>query len=265
MVKKIFNEINEFSRKIAREAGTILIEGFRSGDAEISYKSRTDMVTSVDRESEEYLYGEIRMAWPDHGIVAEEGNSIEGEGDFLWYVDPLDGTNNFAHGIPVFSVSIGVWSVPMERMVSGVVYVPCLDEMFHALRGSGSFCNGKQIDVSKTDDIRYSLIATGFPYGKDELERNNLRQFNAVLPTAQGVRRMGSAAIDLAYVAMGRLEGYWELHMHSWDIAAGMLLVEEAGGKVTDYHGGPCLPDEPDVVATNGHIHSQLLDLLKNC
>ncbi len=258
-------EINEFSQKIARKAGSILLEGFRAGDTVVSYKSRTNLVTDMDRASEYYIYNEIRKRFPDHGIVAEEGSSVEGDGDFVWYVDPLDGTNNFAHGLPVFSVSIGVRSISEDRMVSGVVYVPCLDEMIHAVNGDGAFCNGKKILVSKTDDISLSLIATGFPYGKDELERNNLRQFNAVLPVAQGVRRMGSAAIDLSYVAMGRLEGYWELYMNSWDIAAGMCVLEEAGGTVTDYFGGTCRPENPDIVASNGLIHGQLLHLLKNC
>jgi myo-inositol-1(or 4)-monophosphatase len=255
-------EFAGFARDISVEAGTILLRGFRSERTVVSYKSRTDLVTDADRASEDFLVGRISKRFPDHAIIAEEGSRKDATGGYLWYVDPLDGTNNFAHGLPLFCISIGVFSVDLKRVVAGVVYNPFLDEMFIAERGAGAFLNGKAIHVSLTDNAGISLVATGFPYDKAVSDNNNLREFNRILPRIQGVRRMGSAAIDLSYVACGRLDGYWEGKLSPWDTAAGSLMVEEAGGRVTRYDGGQYYPDYPEILESNRKIHEELSSLL---
>lgn len=254
--------IAAFAREIALEAGTILLRGFRSDRTVISYKSRTDLVTDADRASEAHLVSRIAERFSDHAIIAEEGSRKDAAGGYVWYVDPLDGTNNFAHGLPFFCVSIGVFSSEEQRVIAGVVYNPFLDEMFTAVRGRGAFLNGAPIRVSAIDDIGISLVATGFPYDKAVSENNNLKEFNRIILRIQGIRRMGSAAIDLSYVACGRLDGYWEGKLNSWDMAAGSLIVEEAGGKVTRYDGGLFHPEYPEIAASNGKIHDQLIQLL---
>ena len=255
-------EFIDFTREISKEAGIILLRGFRSDKTVISYKSRTDLVTDADRASEAFLVDRISKRFPDHTIIAEEGSRKDAAGGYIWYVDPLDGTNNFAHGIPLFCVSIGVFSIELRQVVAGVVYNPFLNEMFTAVRGKGAFLNEMPIRVSSLDDIGISLVATGFPYDKAISENNNLKEFNRIIPRIQGIRRMGSAAIDLSYVACGRLDGYWEAKLNSWDMAAGSLIVEEAGGRVTRYNGGNFHPEFPEIAASNGKIHNQLLSLL---
>ena len=254
----------DFAREISREAGAILLRGFRSGKTVISYKSRTDLVTDSDRASEQHLVERISKRFPDHDIIAEEGGRKEAAGEYIWYVDPLDGTNNFAHGLPFFCVSIGVYSTALKQVVAGVVYNPFLDELFTAVRGGGAFLNDRPIRVSHLDDIGVSLVATGFPYDKATSENNNVKEFSRIILRIQGIRRMGSAAIDLSYVACGRLDGYWEAKLKSWDMAAGSLIVEEAGGRVTTFSGGLFNPEYPEIAATNGIIHNQLIALLEN-
>ncbi len=251
-----------FARTIALEAGPILLKGFRSKDTVISYKSRTDLVTNIDKESEEFLFGRISYQFPAHAIIAEEGSRKDAPGEYLWYIDPLDGTNNFAHGLPFFCISLGVYSVEAGKIIAGVVYNPYLDEMFTASRGKGSFLNGQRIGVSSLDNIGICLIGTGFPYNKENAETNNTREFIRFLPRIQGIRRIGSAALDLCCVACGRLDGYWEGRLNSWDTAAGSLIVEEAGGAVTRYDGGPYHPEFPEIVASNGRIHAQMIHIL---
>ena len=258
------DEFIDFARDISKEAGIILLRGFRSGKTVISYKSRTDLVTDADRASEAFLVDRISKRFPTHAIIAEEGSRKDAAGGYIWYVDPLDGTNNFAHGLPLFCVSIGVFSVEFQQVVAGVVYNPFLNEMFTAARGTGAFLNETPIRVSSLDDIGVSLIATGFPYDKATSENNNLKEFNRIITRIQGIRRMGSAAIDQSYVACGRLDGYWEAKLNSWDMAAGSLIVEEAGGRVTRYDGGIFHPEYPQIAATNGKIHNQLLTLLSH-
>ncbi|MBN1495853.1 MAG: inositol monophosphatase [Spirochaetes bacterium] len=254
--------IAAFAEEVSREAGKILLRGFRSDRTVVSYKSRTDIVTDCDKASEAFLVDAIAKRFPDHTIIAEEGSRRDAAGDYVWYVDPLDGTNNFAHGLPFFCVSIGVFSVRLEQIIAGVVYNPILEETFTAVRGGGAFCNKKPIRVSSIKDIGISLIATGFPYDKDISVNNNLKEFNRIILRIQGIRRMGSAAIDLSYVASGRLDGYWEGKLNPWDMAAGSLIVEEAGGMVTRYNGGPFHPEYPEIAASNGLIHAQLIQLL---
>jgi myo-inositol-1(or 4)-monophosphatase len=256
--------IVDFAREISKEAGAILLRGFRSGRTVISHKSRTELVTDADRASEALLVARISKQFPTHAIIAEEGSRKEASGGFIWYVDPLDGTNNFAHGLPFFCVSIGVFSVELQQVVAGVVYNPFMGEMFTAVRGRGAFLNDAPIRVSTLEDIGDSLVATGFPYDKAVSEKNNIREFNRIITRIQGIRRMGSAAIDLSYVACGRLDGYWEGKLKSWDMAAGSLIVEEAGGRVTRYDGGMFHPEFPEIAASNGKIHNQLLALLSD-
>jgi myo-inositol-1(or 4)-monophosphatase len=256
------DDFADFAREISGEAGSILLKGFRSSKTVISYKSRTDLVTDADRASEQHLVERISKRFPDHDIIAEEGSRKEAAGVYIWYVDPLDGTNNYAHGLPFFCVSIGVYSTKLKQVVAGVVYNPFLEELFTAVRGAGAFLNDKPIHVSLLDDIGVSLVATGFPYDKATSDNNNLKEFNRIILRIQGIRRMGSAAIDLSYVACGRIDGYWEGKLKSWDMAAGSLIVEEAGGRVTTYNGGPFDPEYPEIAATNGRIHNQLILLL---
>jgi myo-inositol-1(or 4)-monophosphatase len=254
----------DFACEISKEAGKILLRGFRSGSTVISRKSWSELITDADSASEELLVARISKKLPTHAIVAEEGTRKDAPGGYIWYIDPLDGTNNFAHGLPFFCVSIGVFSVELRQVVAGVVYNPFMDEMFTAARGKGAYLNGKPIQVSKLEALGDSLVATGFPYDKAVSEKNNLREFNRIITRIQGIRRMGSAAIDLSYVACGRLDGYWEGKLKPWDMAAGSLIVEEAGGLATRYDGGVFHPEFPEIVASNGKIHSQLLALLSD-
>lgn len=257
-----YDELALFSEEIARGAGAILVRGFRSDDTIVSYKGRTDLVTNMDRASEEYLITGISGRFPDHSIVAEEGSGKTAGGDYLWYVDPLDGTNNFAHGIAQFSVSIGIYSITAGDIVVGVVYDPYHEEMFTAVAGKGSYKDGILIHVSSAADLEASILATGFPYDKHVNVDNNLKEFSRIVPHIQGVRRMGSAALDLASVACGRIDGYWEKGIKPWDIAAGILIVKEAGGTVSGYRGETINVLGDRIVASNGLIHRQLTELL---
>lgn len=254
--------IIESAIEFCRNAGGILMSGFRSESTTVSYKSRTDLVTNIDNESEEYIVSAIRQRFSGHSIVAEEGRGIETGSEFIWYVDPLDATNNFAHGIPFFCVSIGVYSRTEKRVVCGAVYDPCHDEMFHAVKGKGAFCNGSGISVSGIADLGIALLATGFPYAKDDMDKNNLKEFCRFLPGIQCIRRLGSAALDLCYVASGRIDGFWEPMLKPWDTAAGSLIVQEAGGTVTKYNGSEYDPLYPQILASNGLLHRKMTDIL---
>ena len=255
--------IAEFAEEISISAGNILLKGFRSKSTTISYKSKTNLVTNIDKESEEYLFNKIRKKYPGHSIVAEEGSRRDTKGEFRWYVDPLDATNNYAHGIPFFCISIGVFSVEIKRIVAGIIYDPYHNEIFKGIKEGGAFLNGERIHTSSIDDIGISLVATGFPYNKKDTKNNNLTEFNTLLPCVQGARRIGSAALDLAYVASGRLDGYWEPGLFPWDMAAGSLIVQEAGGIVTKYNGDPFDPEYPEILASNNRLHEKMIHLLK--
>jgi len=258
VTESIIESAMEFSRK----AGDILLSGFRSKNTIVSYKSRTDLVTNIDKESEEYIVSAIQSRFSGHSIVAEEGSGRETESEFIWYVDPLDATNNFAHGIPFFCVSIGVYSKVQKGIICGAVFDPCHNEMFYAEKGKGAFCNGSRINVSSISDLGIALLATGFPYAKDDMERNNLREFSRFLPGIQCIRRMGSAALDLCYVASGRVDGFWEPLLKPWDTAAGSLIVQEAGGMASKYDGSEYDPLYPQMLASNGLLHGQMVDIL---
>ncbi len=246
----------------AIEAGRILRWHFRSG-LEIQHKGEIDLVTEADRASEHAILSRLRSAFPDHAVLAEESGGTARASPWLWVVDPLDGTTNFAHGFPVFAVSIALLHEG-QRML-GVVYDVMRDELFTARRGEGAFLNGRPIRVSRTPRLAEALLVTGFPYDRQESPFDNTREFVGLLKRCHGVLRVGSAALDLASVAAGRLDGYWEFRLSPWDLSAGALLVEEAGGRVTTPQGEPLPALGVDVVATNGHIHDELLRALSMC
>jgi myo-inositol-1(or 4)-monophosphatase len=244
----------------AREAGEILLSGLGK-DIQIDHKSEIDLVTEIDRRSEAFLLQKIREHYPNDKIVAEESGILEGANGHIWHIDPLDGTVNYAHGVPFFSVSLGY--VENGQIVLGVVYDPVRDELYTAEKGQGAFLNGKRLKVSSADQLIQSLLVTGFPYDIRERQENNLDHYANLSLCSQGVRRLGSAALDLCYVAAGRLEGFWEVEIQSYDIAAGALIVEEAGGLVTDVRGGPDFLSPPcSILATNGKIQQDMLEAL---
>jgi myo-inositol-1(or 4)-monophosphatase len=256
------DEVLEFTEDIAIGAGQILLKGFRSDKTITSFKSRTNLVTYIDKKSEKFLFENIRKKFPDNTIIAEEGSRSYADGDLIWYVDPLDATNNYAHGIPFFCISIGIFSKEAGKIIIGLVYDPYHNEIFSAMTGSGSYLNKERIHTSETDDLGFSIVATGFPYEKDDMSLNNTNQFIRFIPITQGIRRIGSAALDLSYIACGRIDGYWEPMLHPWDMAAGSLIVEEAGGRVTKYNGDIFDPEYPEILASNGRIHDQMIKIL---
>jgi myo-inositol-1(or 4)-monophosphatase len=241
--------------EIAREAGSLLMEYFRRR-VKIEYKGEADLVTEADRNSEKLILERIRTQWPTHDVIGEEGARIDTGSDYRWYVDPLDGTTNFAHGYPVFCVSLGLAFQGKRR--AGVLYDPTRDELFVAERGMGAFLNGQKIEVSKTPKLVQSLVSTGFPSHKRH-KNPNIYFYHQLTLRSHGVRRAGSAALDLASVACGRYDGFWEFNLNAWDTAAGILIVEEAGGKVSGFHGEPLAVTGRDVMASNGLIHAELL------
>ncbi|HEX7158861.1 MAG TPA: inositol monophosphatase family protein [Edaphobacter sp.] len=259
-------EFADKAEAIAREAGALL-RGFYNKGVATEYKGDVDLVTEADRASEKLVRERLKATFPEHGIYGEEGTREALEAEYRWYVDPLDGTTNFAHGFPAFCVSLG-----LERrtaglkadedgvMTAGVVYDPLRDEMFLAERGKGAWLNGRQIHVSKTKTLQESLTATGFPSHKRHLNPNAYFYYQITL-RSHGVRRAGSAALDLAYVASGRLDGFWEFNLNPWDTSAGVLLVEEAGGTVTHFDGGRFTLDSREVLATNGLITGEISHL----
>jgi myo-inositol-1(or 4)-monophosphatase len=241
--------------EIAREAGCLLM-GYFAKRVKIEYKGEVDLVTEADRASEQRILERIRARWPTHNVLAEEGGGSEAGSDYRWYVDPLDGTTNFAHGFPVFCVSLGL-EHKGER-IAGVVYDPTRNELFSAEKGSGAFLNGNAIQVSKVGNLAESLVATGFPSHKRH-KNPNIHFYHQITLRTHGVRRAGSAALDLCYVACGRFDAFWEFNLNPWDTAAGTLLVEEAGGKLSDFRGAPFEISSREVCASNGLLHPTLL------
>jgi myo-inositol-1(or 4)-monophosphatase len=247
---------------LAREAGDILRTGIKQSKT-IQYKGTIDLVTEFDHRSEAYLLSEIHRRFPDHRVVSEESGGLDGGPCCVWYVDPLDGTVNFAHGIPIFSVSIAY--AENGQVKTGVVYDPIQDECFSAELGSGAWLNGQPIHVAQAVDLDHSLLVTGFRYDIRTNPQNNLAEYARFALLSQGVRRLGSAALDLSYVAAGRFDGYWELHIQPWDVAAGALIAREAGAKVTNTHGEADFLVPPcTILAANPEIHSLMLDVLEN-
>lgn len=247
------------AEKIARAAGQILEDKLHSGFA-IEHKGSIDLVTDADKASEKYVVEQLRKHFPHHGILGEEGTKIEGQDDYVWVIDPLDGTTNFAHTFPYFAVSLAL--IKGTQAVMGVVYNPMARECFLAELGKGAFLNGKRIFVSKQQTVHTSLLATGFPYDIATSSEDNIQSFKLASKASQGVRSLGAASLDLCQVASGRLEAFWERSLQPWDIAAGGLIVSEAGGRVTSCRGLEFDPLGYEIYASNGLIHEELLEIL---
>jgi len=259
------SETLDFARQTARQAGQLLLDLYHRRHHVRFKSSDIDVVTEADLASECLILDAIRARFPGQAILSEEGGgdlqAATRDMPSVWLVDPLDGTVNYARGFPVWGVTLAL--ARQGQIVMGVIYDPLHDEIFGAERGQGAWCNGERIHVSDTSHLQGALVATGFAYKRATVADNNLAEFSAVMPHVQGVRRAGSAVLDLAYVAAGRLDAYWEMHLHPWDWAAGSLLVREAGGMVSDLHGAPWSFEARSLLATNGHLHATLLTLFE--
>jgi len=251
------------AQQAAESGGRILMEGFGNIEKEqISLKGRGDYVTELDNRSEAEILKIIKAAFPDHGILAEESGSESHLAEYIWIIDPLDGTANYVQNIPIFCVSIGLQF--RDDIVLGVVYDPVREERFCAVRGKGADLNNHPITVSSRKEMSHAMLASGFPWrSKTELDAY-LKSFRTLFLMSAGLRRMGAAALDLAYTACGRFDGFWEMRLHPWDIAAGSLLVTEAGGCVTDFTGNDAFLRSGNVVAGNPSIHYHLCEVLRD-
>ena len=244
---------------LARAAGDIL-NHYAGRDKLVQFKGHANLVTVADKESEELVIGGILSRYPSHSILAEESGATQPGAAVQWIIDPLDGTTNYAHGYPFYCVSIGVEE--NGEVVCGVVYDPVRDEMFSAARGAGAFCNGERLQVSEVEPLSHALLITGFPYSFRERVDTVMHQFRQFMIESQAVRRGGAAALDLCYVAAGRLDGFWEVFLQPWDTAAGRVILEEAGGRVTDFKGGPFSVYMKEILASNGKIHDEMIRVL---
>lgn len=251
-----------YLENLARQAGAILRTGYNK-EHQVGYKGVIDLVTEVDHQSEAYLLGEVRRDFPAHHIFSEETGIIQGNDEHVWYIDPLDGTVNYAHHVPVFCISIGY--AYKGKLTLGAVYDPLRDEMFTAERGQGAYLNGMRLSASTTTELQRSLLVTGFPYDTWNTAQDNFANFLKFSKLSQGVRRLGSAALDLCYVGSGRFDGFWELSLNPWDVAAGGLLCEEAGAKVTNISGGTDYISPPQsILAAAPGIHARMLEELQS-
>jgi len=257
----MYNDRLEAAIEASKRAGIYLLDALDQ-KRDINKKGIVDIVTDADKEAEMIIHNIISEEYPNDEFLAEEGTQDKGSSGLTWIVDPLDGTTNYAHRFPVFCVSIGLVKDGVPQ--AGCIYNPNLDELFTVHRGEGAVLNGEPIHVSTNDQLINSLLATGFPYDIRESDQDNMNNFYMFYKHgAQAVRRAGSAALDLAYTACGRFDGFWEMKLRAWDIAAGILLVEEAGGKVTDFKGGPVDLFKGEVLASNGKIHATMQKVLK--
>ena len=256
----------EFMEDLARQAGEIICSGYNPRPGyrtalDVRYKGAIDLVTKIDLQAEKLILEQIKSEFPGDSIVAEENGIVKENDCRIWYVDPLDGTINYIHGLPIFCVSLGYAENGEVKL--GVVYDPVRDECFTAERGKGAFLNGEPIRVSGTPSLNESLLVTGFSYDIREIEANNINNFEKFSTLARAVRRLGSAALDLCYVATGRLDGYWELELKSWDLAAGSLIAQEAGALVTDLKGGPDFLTSPhSLLACTPAIQQEMLEVI---
>ncbi len=251
----------KFAEILARGAGEILRKEFPK-EQRIQFKGEINIVTDADRLSEQWLIQRIVQDFPGHDIMTEESAGVNHGSRCRWIIDPLDGTTNYAHGYPVFCVSI---ALEIEGDVQcGAIFNPMTNEMFTAERGNGAFLNGSPLTVSSTEDLSRSLLATGFPYDIRESEENNINYFLAMIKKAQAIRRAGSAALDLACVAAGRFDGYWELKLKPWDTAAASLVVKEAGGRISDLFGNNYKLTSPHILASNGKIHERMIQVFSS-
>jgi myo-inositol-1(or 4)-monophosphatase len=254
-------DLMEFAGNLARQAGKLLADKLTKQNR-VYYKGSIDLVTEADQMSEEFILTQINRRYPEHGILSEESAAKNEQALMRWIIDPLDGTTNYAHGFPFFCVSIALEQE--GTVVLGAIYDPTRDDLFTARRAGGAYLNGKRLRVSSENDLSRSLLATGFPYDIRISEDNNLDYFNAMAVRVQAIRRAGAAALDLAYLAAGRFDGFWELKLKPWDTAAGCLLVTEAGGVVSDLKGGPWNIQSPALAASNGLIHEQMMSVLRD-
>jgi myo-inositol-1(or 4)-monophosphatase len=261
---RVLTSYHRLAVSAAKAAGRLL-GGFTGRELTVTYKGAVNLVTEADRQAERLITETIRKRYPHHIIIGEEGGETapplsSAAREPVWFVDPLDGTTNFAHGFPFYCVSIGVEIG--GRVAVGVVYDPIRRELFSAIRDQGAFCNGRRLRVSSTETLDQSLLVTGFAYDVRTSRRNNLGHFSQFSLRCRGVRRTGSAALDLCYVADGRLDGFWEMNLCPWDTAAGSLIVEEAGGRMSGFGGAPYQLRVPELVASNGRIHEEMLGVL---
>lgn len=251
------NEISE----LARNSGKILRDGFGKVHR-IDFKGEIDLVTEVDHQSEDYLLGEIGKRFPSHRVFSEESGERQGSAEDIWYIDPLDGTLNYSHGLAIFCVSIAYEH--NRQLTLAAIYDPIADELYTAERGRGAHLNGEPIHASDVSELKSSLLVTGFPYDAWTNPVNNFAEFERFSKRSQGVRRLGSAALDLCYVAAGRLDGFWEIRLNAWDVAAGALIAQEAGAMVTNVRGGTDFMSKPQsVLAANPTLHAKMLAILK--
>lgn len=248
----------QIAKKLAHDAGNMALDYQKKGFTVQSKGSHLNLVTEADKACEALIIKTIKRNFPDHGIVSEESGLVEGSSEYKWIIDPIDGTSNFARGIPLFAISIAI--VKNGKPIIGVVEVPALGETFWAKEGEGAHLGSRRIYVSQTGEVKNAMMATGFPYRREHPRfTKNMELFQAFYTPSLGVRRLGSAAIDLCYVAAGRFDGFWEFDLESWDIAAGKIILEEAGGMVTNMDGSRLNPKEKNLLATNGLIHSEML------
>jgi len=255
----IWREYLDTARPIAQAAGDLLARHFGETRS-IELKGAINLVTEMDRRAEELIVSRLAQAFPDFVVVAEEGSDRDSASEFAWYVDPLDGTTNYAHGLPVFCVSLGLWRG--DQPICGIVHQPLAQEMFTAVRGNGAYCNDTLLHVTPTPDLGSALLATGFPYDIRDTTIDNIDHFTHFAKRARAIRRMGAAALDLAYTAAGRFDGFWEMKLAPWDLAAAVLLCTEAGAVVTDFRGQPFDLKRGQAVAANAALHAQMLEVV---
>lgn len=253
-------KFTDFINNTITNSGNILRSGFGSKFQIENKIGKNNLVTEYDYKSEKYIVDEIKKAFPTHNIISEEEGSVNNNSEYDWIIDPLDGTVNYANNIPIFSVSIALRE--NGNLIAGAVYQPILNELFTAELGNGAKMNGEYITVSNKIEMNTSLLVTGFPYDINNDPKNAIRSFTNIVKRGIPIRRLGSAALDLAYVACGRFEGFWEVNLNSWDVAAGILLVNEAGGKCTNYNGKVSLVEDKEILATNGKIHEEALRVI---
>jgi myo-inositol-1(or 4)-monophosphatase len=254
------SEYLQIALQAAKSAGKIIKDNFHK-KKEVSFKGRIDLVTNIDKMSEEIIVEILEKKYPTHNILTEETEHKQNpEIEYRWVIDPLDGTTNYVHRFPFVCTSIALQK--NDKTICGVVYNPILNELFYSEKGTGSFCNNKSIGVSDHKKMDKSILATGFPYNIENEERNNLNNFNEIIKKCRGIRRPGAAALDLCYVACGIFDGYWEMELFPWDTAAGILIVEEAGGKVTKFDSSQFSIYDREILATNGLVHNELVEIL---
>ncbi|MBO8131830.1 MAG: inositol monophosphatase [Candidatus Marinimicrobia bacterium] len=259
-MKYDIDKIKDFAIGVALEAGKFILKNMKKA-LKIDYKGRVNMVTEVDKDSQDIIISRISKEFPNAGIIAEESDTKTVNKNITWIIDPLDGTTNFVHGFQCFAVSIA--AEIDSKIILGVVYDPVRKEMFYATNGAGAYLNGKKIHVSRISRLIDSLLVTGFPYELNQYFYKNMELFKALYEKCQGVRRTGAATIDLCYLACGRFDGYWEFNLNPWDVAAGSIIVKEAGGKISDMKGGDFSIYGKEYLATNGLIHDEMLEVIR--